>query len=311
MTVGPLPPIPWHDEAIDQESDPVVGRLHPGFGARLEARHRRWPDLAADIIGALRCHRVVLIRNLPLSCRSQLHLAAAMGTIVGVTGAPPGSRRPAVRIERGPGAFTEFWHADQSWSTEPDVVSVLACTRAKGSPDPTQFADTSIGYQALDEAMRREIDGLDAHHHVEASRQIRYGHRPHGRKRRPVERISDRARSMVWARLAPSDAVIRNPETVDPPGARHTIVEHDPHTGQRFVRLGDHAWKTTGDDDRAIRLVDVLNERIVDADNVWTHRWRRGDLVVYDNRMVLHRRVLTDAVGADRELRRVLVRPAS
>ncbi len=215
-----------------------------------------------------------------------------------------------MRVEREPGSFTERWHADRSWSTEPDVISLLACVRAGRTPDPTRFADTTIGYRALEPALVRELDGLDAHHHIEVSRRIRHDHREPDRRRRLTERVADRSLALVRAGLAPRNAVFSSVDPVAPPGPRHRIVQVDSHTGDRFVRLGDHAWRTSGEDEeRAIELVDLLNDRIVDADNVWTHHWRRGDLVVYDNRMVLHRRVVTGGIDARRVLRRVLVRP--
>jgi taurine dioxygenase len=74
------------------------------------------------------------------------------------------------------------------------------------------------------------------------------------------------------------------------PPVDHPIVRVHPETGRKCVFLGDHAETIEGmsyAEGRA--FVDALNERIVAAARIYTHRWRPGDFIVWDNRCLLHR----------------------
>ncbi len=293
---------------IEQGLPPSKQQLHPDFGVEVTPADGLTHALIPWIKESLALSAVVLIRDTPLTTRMQLALASSMGAILGQTGAVS-SRRPAVRIERGASSFTEHWHADQSWSDQPDVVSFLACCSADQNSDPTQFADTSVAYRRLDRALRLEIGQLEAFHHVEISRQIRHGVEGPTSRRGLLARVRQRLVGEARRALLPPDARIITPHATPPPGVRHPMVASSSASNVRSVRLGDHAWRTTASDPgRATDLIDIVNEHIVAADNVWTHHWRPGDIVLYDNSRVLHRRLLTGELNVGRVLRRVLVR---
>ncbi len=74
------------------------------------------------------------------------------------------------------------------------------------------------------------------------------------------------------------------------PPVAHPVVRIHPETGRKCLFLGDHAWCIEGmelEEGRA--LIEELNASIVKPELVYTHRWRPGDLVVWDNRCMLHK----------------------
>ena len=304
---------------------PSLRPLHRAFGveiAGLDLRHVTASDARGAILAALRAHRVVLVREQRLDESMQLALAAALGTVVG-TARPRGRRSvPDVHHQAdstctGPPPrlqlYNQQWHADGSWAAQGAPVTVLYAVAADPGSASTAFADMMSAYDALDASTKAAIDSWQAFHHVAHSRMLRYGQPI---ERRIVDEGAPRPRvgAVLRRRLTALVTELRRPHVriavappirLDPPGAAHPVVQIDPASGRRFVHLGDHAWSLAGHDDACGRaLVDALNRRIVRADNVYRHQWRRGDLLLYDNRSVLHRRCIDGAEGTRRLLRR-------
>ena len=89
-------------------------------------------------------------------------------------------------------------------------------------------------------------------------------------------------------------------ESSDPretPGARQPLVRTDPATGRRALFLGrrPHAWVVGLEVGESDALLDRLWAHASDPRFVWRHRWRPGDLLIWNNLGVLHRRDAFDA----------------
>jgi taurine dioxygenase len=92
------------------------------------------------------------------------------------------------------------------------------------------------------------------------------------------------------------------------PPVDHPIIRIHPETGRNCVFLGDHAWCVQGMPlQEGRRLIEDLNARIIDPARVYTHRWRPGDLVVWDNRCMLHKAEPYDVGKEARVMRRCTV----
>ena len=101
------------------------------------------------------------------------------------------------------------------------------------------------------------------------------------------------------------------PTYVDEPGACHPVVVRDPASGLPGVLLGDHAWTLDGFSDAEGRaLVEDLQAQVVATAERYVHAWQPGDLVVFDNRTVLHRREARARSSRRRLLRRTVAWPA-
>lgn len=90
------------------------------------------------------------------------------------------------------------------------------------------------------------------------------------------------------------------------PAADHPLVRTHPETGRRALYLGNHAMHIVGmDPAEGAALLGELLAHATQRHFVHAHRWRAGDLVVWDNRVLLHRLVLGDEL---RRYRRVMHR---
>ena len=127
----------------------------------------------------------------------------------------------------------------------------------------TWFANMYAAYDALAEDTRREIEGLRAIHDA--------AHNSAGMLRKGYEETED----------------VR-----ETPGARHPLVRTDPDTGRRCLYLGrrPHSYLVGLDVERSEALLDRLWTHATQDRFVTVHCWREGDVLMWDNRAVLHRR---------------------
>ena len=92
------------------------------------------------------------------------------------------------------------------------------------------------------------------------------------------------------------------------PPARHALVRTVPESGREALYAGGHAthipaWPR----EEGEAFLVTLNEFAVRDRFVYTHKWRAGDLVIWDNRCTLHRATPFDAFRHKRDLRRTTI----
>jgi alpha-ketoglutarate-dependent taurine dioxygenase len=156
----------------------------------------------------------------------------------------------------------EGWHTDSSYMPLAAKASVLSAHVLPNSGGNTEWADARAAYDALDDATRERIADLVACHDYFQS-QARIGHR--------VE-------VGVGYGFFAGDKPLR------------PLVKVHPVTGRKAVYAGRHASSIVGmAQDEAAALIEYLNNHITQAPRVYTHRWRVGDVAVWDNRCLLHR----------------------
>jgi len=185
--------------------------------------------------------------------------------------------RPTARLEeRG----NYFWHTDKSYHAVPSLLTMLHAVELPGTGGETQFANMAMAYAALPETVRRQIDGLRAVHSWEASR--------HNSGSRLATEAQQRER----------------------PPVIHPVVRTHPDTGAKALYLGNHVSHIEGMP--ATESHDLIARLMTHATQprfVYSHRWREGDLVLWDNRCLLHRALANYAMGtARRILHRTVVR---
>lgn len=170
----------------------------------------------------------------------------------------------------------QLWHSDASFRPISGALSMLHAHIVPPKGGETQFADLRAAYDALDDEMRSTIDGLVAVHSIFHSRGL-LGHTDYT----PAERAAL-------------------------PDVRHPVVRTHPSSKRRTLYLGSHADHIEGwpkPDGRL--LIRDLMEHATCEPFVYTHRWRVGDLVIWDNRCTLHRGRRYDDARDARDLRRV------
>jgi len=180
---------------------------------------------------------------------------------------------------RHPDKGTLAWHSDGSWSQVTGQATIIYGEVVPDVGGETHFADMYGAYERLSDARKRRLAPLRAVHNLDFSRTRRHGEEPL------------------------SDAQRRERPPVD-----HPILRTHPETGSKCVYLGDHAEYIVGmpyDEGRA--LIEEINAVIIHPDLVYQHRWTRGELLLWDNRCVLHRATPFDVATQGRVVRRCTV----
>ncbi|MCB1739664.1 MAG: TauD/TfdA family dioxygenase [Gammaproteobacteria bacterium] len=180
---------------------------------------------------------------------------------------------------RHPDRGTLHWHTDGSWRERTGHATIMYSVEVPSEGGETHFCDMYGAYEALDDAIRQRLQGLKAVHNLDFSRTRRHGEDP----------MSEEQRRAV-------------------PPVAHPIVRRHPETGRRAVFLGDHAESVIGMsyvEGRA--LIEHLNASIIRPELVYRHHYRPGELVVWDNRCVLHRATSYDAARERRVMRRCTI----
>lgn len=249
------------------------------------------PALAALIRQALLDHHVVVIRDQALSQQQQhdftlnfgeledhvgRHSDARYAIVHSVTNLDPDGNPTQALDTRG----NYFWHTDKSYHAVPSLMTMLHAVELPPDGGDTQFANMVLAYRALPQAMKDRLAGLRAIHSWEASR-IKSGSRP-----------------------------ATEAEKRERPPVSHPIVRTHPETGDKALYIGNHTGTIEGlGDDEGEALLEELLAHATQPEFIYTHHWRPGDVVIWDNRALLHRALANYEMSRHRRvLHRTVVR---
>jgi alpha-ketoglutarate-dependent taurine dioxygenase len=217
-------------------------------------------------------HAVLIFPGQHLSADEQVAFARRFGEIehlYGETGIVPisnqrldgsllGEQEPAMQIMKG----NEGWHTDSSYMPLAAKASVLSARVVPSAGGETEWADMRAAWDALDPATRARIEGLSARHSLRHS-QARIGHTDPG-------------------------SLLYGFHDGEPP--LRPLCKVHPVTGRRSLFIGRHAYGIPGlEPEESERLLDELLELACRPPRTYRHAWRPGDVVIWDNRCVLHR----------------------
>ena len=178
-----------------------------------------------------------------------------------------------------PDKGTLAWHTDGSWRTVTGQATIIYGEVASENGGETHFCDMYGAYDRLDAAWKERIATLRAVHNLDFSRTRRHG----------------------------IDLMTEEQKRAAPP-VEHPVVRVHPETGRRCIYLGDHAEWIVGMPYEAGRaLIEELNALAVHPDLTYEHRWRAGQLIVWDNRCLMHRATPYDPAVERRVVRRCTV----
>ncbi len=178
-----------------------------------------------------------------------------------------------------PDRGTLAWHTDGSWMQRTGLATFMFAVEIPRRGGETHFADMYGGYSRLRASTRRRIAALHAVHSLDFSRNRRHGDQPMTRAQREAA-----------------------------PPVAHPVVRTHPETGRPALFLGDHAEHIVElpyAEGRA--LIEQLNAKAVACADIYRHAWRRDQLVVWDNRCLLHRASAYDTARERRVIRRCTV----
>ena len=167
-----------------------------------------------------------------------------------------------------------LWHSDSSFKDVPAKYSLLSARKIPGAGGNTEFADMRAAYDALDNATKAEVHDLICAHSQIYSRGIL-----------GFDDFTDAER----AKWAPS---------------RQRLVRRHPNTGGLSLYLSSHAGAIEGwPVPEARSFLRDLTEHATQRPFVYAHVWRQWDLVMWDNRITMHRARRYD-LRAVRDMRR-------
>lgn len=156
----------------------------------------------------------------------------------------------------------EGWHTDSSYMPLAAKASVLSARVVPSAGGETEWADMRAAYEALDVDMRARLERLSAFHSLFYS-QSRIG---------AVAKVGD------YYGFNAGEA------------PRRALVKIHPETGRRALFIGRHACNIPGmDAAESEALLDGLMDFACRAPRIYRHHWQTGDIVVWDNRCLLHR----------------------
>jgi len=153
-----------------------------------------------------------------------------------------------------------LWHSDSSFKVVPAKYSLLSARSVTSKGGNTEFADMRAAYDALDEETKAECEALICEHSQMYSRQL-LGFTDFTEEER--------------TRMAP---------------VRQRLVRTHPATGRKSLYLSSHAGSIVGWPVAEARaFLRDLTEAATQREFVYIHKWRVGDLVMWDNRQTMHR----------------------
>ena len=279
----------------------AITPLHPWLGARVEGVDLSGPVDDATfrrIFDAFQEHSVLAFSDQHLTDEQQMAFSERFGpleTTLRAIGKEDRVHPKLVDLSNvdptEPGALlgwndrrmmyqsgNQLWHTDSSFKPVPAMASLLSGREVPPEGGETEFVSMRRAYETLDDHTRRELEGRVVVH------------------------------SILYSRHTIAPGLFDPEHERDLPPVRQALVRANPVNGRRSVYIGSHAWYIEGMDYATSRtLLDSLLAHTTQTERVYQHRWRQWDLVMWDNRCVLHRGRPWDAVQHRRIMRRTTV----
>ena len=180
---------------------------------------------------------------------------------------------------RHPDKGTLAWHTDGSWSRVSGQATIIYGEVVPETGGETHFCDMYGAYDRLSDTWKARIANLRALHNLDFSRTRRHG-----------------------------EDLMTEQQRRDKPPVDQPVVRVHPETGRKCLYLGDHAESILGMPyDEGRELIEELNALAIHADLSYEHHWAPRQLLLWDNRCVLHRATAFDTATQGRVVRRCTV----
>lgn len=167
---------------------------------------------------------------------------------------PPDHRQ--VRVAQA----NALWHTDSSFKKTPALASVLSARVLPGADGDTEFTSTRLAWQRLPSGLQSKLTNAVATHSYANSR----------------DQIHPDLATEIERRALPP--------------VRWRMNWLNPNNGRRALYIASHAYAIDGMDDRDARqLLAELMDETTRREHVYVHQWRTGDVMMWDNRAMLHR----------------------
>lgn len=240
------------------------------------------PEDVAGIEAAMDHYGVLVFRDQPLTDQQQIAFTRHFGQLEKYE--TPGDIRKPTDRRLGPGIADfsnltpagrimpaedriwlfkladQLWHSDSSYRPVTAKYSLLSGRIIPSWGANTEFADMRAAYDALDPRTKVEVESLICEH------------------------------SLIYSRAAIGFTELTEEEKANFRPVRHPLVRRHPKTGRKSLFLSSHAGAIVGWTIPEARIfLRDLNERATQREFVYSHIWRPHDLIMWDNRVTMHR----------------------
>jgi alpha-ketoglutarate-dependent 2,4-dichlorophenoxyacetate dioxygenase len=173
---------------------------------------------------------------------------------------------------------THLWHTDLAFRQGSAKWSMLLAKAIPAAGGDTEYADTRAAYDALPDAIKRRLEGLIAEHSFWHATAKRGGYVP------------------------------TEEERTSYPTARHKLVRRHPGSARNALYIASYASHIVGMPvEEGQALLAELIEFATQPQFVYRHKWKVGDLVMWDNRCTMHRATPFAATEHVRDMRRTTI----
>ena len=260
--------------------DPANRPFFAGVVSGLDLSKPLTPEQVKAVHAGMDRFGVLVFHDQPIDDDQQLVFSRSLGPLEQATGdiAAPQDRRMCMDLNdisnldkhgevlprddrrRLFGLGNQLWHSDSSFKDVPAKYSLLSARKIPPTGGNTEFADMRAAYDALDEATKREVRDLICAHSQVFSRGIL-----------GFDDFTE-AERLKWAPV------------------RQRLVRRHPVTGRLSLYLASHAGGIEGwPVPEARAFLRDLTEHATQRQFVYAHVWTPWDLVMWDNRVTMHR----------------------
>ena len=269
-----------------------IGRCFASEVTGIDLRQSLSPDDVAAIHAGMDQHAVLIFRGPKLTNEQHMAFTKSLGAIEHAIGTSlreakdnrlstdfsdvsnlDRAEQPFARDDRRRlfAIGNRLWHSDSSFKPTPAKYSILHAHAIPTKGGNTEFADMRAAYDALDDEIKIEVEDLVCEHSQLFSR----------------------------GKIGFTDFTEEERDRFSP--VRQVLVRRHPVTGRKSLYLSSHAGGIIGWPVPEARIfLQDLAEHATQRQFVHSHVWRVGDLVIWDNRQVMHRaRPFPDAEPRD------------
>jgi len=274
---------------------PKISDLKPGFGAEIDGVDLATADDATlkMVVDTFNKHGAILLRDQSMNPDNLMRFISAFGEPEGhtlVENTLPGYPKIYVlsnKIVDGKpiGAHNDGigWHTDFSYRAEPVMCTMLYAVEVPEEGSDTLLADGVAAWNALPDERKAELENLQVHHswlHFMQTRDF-------NRQENPSEELK-----------------AENPDVF------HPLIRTHPADGRKAI------WPSTGTikeivgmpNPDGLELVEELIDFMTQDQFVFRHKWKVGDILMWDNRCTLHTGTLYDDKKYVRVMHRLWVK---
>ena len=271
-----------------------VTRIGKHLGAEISGVDLSQPlddDTFAAIAKAFFDNEVAFFRNQKLTPAQQVAFTRRFGTLEQhvrkesrLSGFPEILIVSNVLDEKGNAIGSQdagrFWHSDLSYKKEPSMLSALYALEVpvkNGSVlGETRFASATAAYDALPEDMKQRLAGLK---NVHSYRYYR------------AKNVQAQKEETARGGRVIQEHVLTEEQLKSVPDVETPVVRTHPVTKRKSLFVNEaHTSRIVGmPKEESERLLDELYRHIVRPEFIYTHSWRAGDLLMWDNAAVQHK----------------------